>query len=133
MRLRQPIDARLPVVAIGGGRDQQVTRRDEFVGKRLMPKHLGGLDLYSAPSRGPTPHDRWRRKRNENATSELSRGGTSRPPVIGFSEMASACVFGMHHPDGGSFGSAQSAPQSYFRLSSIARLRSIAQDRAKTA
>jgi hypothetical protein len=68
MRLRQPIDARLAVVAIGGGRDQ-VTRRDEFVGKRLTPKHLGGLDLYGAPSRGPTPHDRWRRKRNERVVA----------------------------------------------------------------
>jgi len=57
MRLGQPIDARLAVEAIGGGRDQQVTRRGEFVGKRLMPKHLGGLDLYGAPSRASTtPH-----------------------------------------------------------------------------
>src|SRR5262249_5462695 len=53
-RPRQPIDPRLAVVAIGGGCDQQVAPRGEFVGKRLKPKYLGGLDLYGAPSHAPT-------------------------------------------------------------------------------
>src|SRR5262249_18667900 len=66
VRPRQPVDERLAVVAIDAfGCDQQVTRRGEFVAERLMPNHLGGLDLYGAPRRAPTLQGRRRGKRND--------------------------------------------------------------------
>src|SRR5215467_8635834 len=62
------------------------------------------------------------KNRESGATTGLSPGGTSRPPVIALSDMASALAFGIHHPDGRAFGSVQSAPPSYFRLSANAQV-----------
>src|SRR5215472_3813981 len=68
------------------------------------------------------PCKRQEKNRESGATTELSPGGTSRPPVIALSDMASALAFGIHHPDGRAFGSVQSAPPSYFRLSANAQV-----------